>query len=261
MSNRVVFALATVLATALFASGTSCGTEVSGDEVAYTITAEGSVAEGTPERFTNARGWQIELTRAQTLVGPIYFYSGAARASLLERILGINQAYACAAHAQFASGQTLGESPFQFGVDLLGESVKLTDELGETGEIRSVELHVQNPGQVEAGNELAESPTATYEFEGVATREGVTVPFTAAITLPEEGTQQIVDSIEAQMELDEGADLHLKVMVDRLFRDVDFEDVAEAGSNAPVELGPGTQAYSSLVFSLRSRTAFVWENR
>jgi hypothetical protein len=259
MSNRRVFFATTVVVSALFAFGSSCGTEVSGDEVSYTISAEGAVEDGTPERFTNARGWQIELTRAQALVGPIYFYSGAARASLLERVLGINQAYACAAHAQFQSGRTLGETPLQFGVDLLGGPVTLTEEIGETGEVRSVELHVQNPGQVEAGNELAESPTATYEFDGVATRDGVSVPFTAAITLPEDGTQQIVDSIAAQMQLDEGSDLHVKIQLDRLFRDVEFDDMATESSQ-PATIGPGTQAYSSMVFSLRSRTAFVWEN-
>lgn len=261
MKKMNVFALTPVVVSVLLILGSSCGTEVSGDEVTYAVSAEGAVADGTPERFKNERGWQIELTRAQALVGPIYFYSGAARASLFETLLGINEAYACAAHAQFQSGRTLGEIPFQYGIDLLaGPTTLVEEERGESGEIRSVELHLQNPGQVEAGNELASAPTATYEFEGVATRDGVSVPFVTAVTLPEDGTHQIVDSIPAQVELSDGADLHLKLRLDRLFRDVDFEALQESADGAPVTIEPGTQAYTSLVFSLRSRNAFVWEN-
>lgn len=261
MKKRSIFVVCSVLLSLLLPLGSSCGTEVSGDEVTYSISAEGAVEQGTPDQFTNALGWEIELTRAQALVGPIYFYSGEARASLFERLLGPNEAYACASHAQFQSGLTLGETPLQYGVDLLaGRAVLVDAARGESGVVRSVELHVQNPGQVEAGNELATSPAATYELEGVATREGVTIPFTVSLTLPEEGTYQIVDSISTQMELSEGSDLLLKLRLDRMFRDVDFESLGVTDATAPVEIEPGTQAYTSLVFSVRSRDVFVWEN-
>jgi hypothetical protein len=241
----------------------SCGTEVSGDEVRYAISAEGAVDDGPVDSFENAKGWQVEFTQAQALVGPIYFYSGEARASLFDKLVGINQAYACAAHAQFQRGRTLGETPLQYGVDLLaGPSVLAEDNLGETGEIRSVELHVQNPGQVEAGNDLAAaSPSATFEFAGIARKGDEEVPFETSITLPEDGTHQVVDGIATQMTLEEQAKLHLKVRLDRMFRDVDFGGLAQvARDGETVVIEAGTQAYGALLFSLRSREAFQWEN-
>ena len=262
---RLVGVLVVALSTLSSVSGCEQDVAVSGEEVRYHVSAQGAVAEGEPGRFVNGRGWTVELTSARALVGPIYFYSGEARASLLERLIGINQAYACAAHAQFQSGTTLGETTLQFGVDLLAEAptVLLEDAEGVAGEVRSVELHLQNPGQVEAGNEMAAAaPQATYEFAGTATKDQVSVPFTAAITLPEDGTHQIVDSIPAQMELEQDTTLKLHMQLDRLFRDVDFEPAAASGGDQapePVAIAPGSQAYSALTFSLRSRDAFVWE--
>lgn len=263
MKTYHVFTITSVIAVLFLLCGASCieGTEVSGDEVIYSISVQGAVEEGTPEKFTNARGWEVQLTRAQALVGPIYFYSGEARASLMHKLFGINEAYACAAHSQFQSGRTLGELPLQYGVDLLnGSSMLSAGERGEGGEVRSVELHVQNPGEIEAGNTLAASLGSTYEFEGVATRDDKSVQFKVAMTLPEEGTHQIVDSIPADIELGDGSTLHLKLLLDRLFQEVDFEGLDSSGSTSPVMIEPGTQAYTSLVFSLRSRSAFVWEN-
>ena len=239
--------------------GMGCGEEVSGDKVTYRISAQGAVAQGSVNQFTNAQGWEIKLTEARALVGPIYFYSGQARASLFERIIGINTAYACAAHSQFQSGRTLGETTNQYGVDLLGSpTVLVTDQQGESGQVRSIELHVQNPGQVTAGNDLVASAKDTYEFVGTASKDGKTISFKASVTLPEDGTHQIVDSIPAQVELNDGANLMLKLRVDRLFRDVKF-DSFEPGTE-PVSISPGTQAYTAMLFSLRSREAFVWEN-
>lgn len=260
-----VCGLTLVVMALLLVLGASCGEQpqVSGQEVVYSFSVQGVVDNGSPTQFTNKAGWQIELSRAQALIGPVYFYSGEARASLMDRLIGINQAYACAAHSQFQSGRTLGEQTLQYGVDLLAGPTMLAGEgVGESGEVRSVELHVQNPGQVEAGNALAASLASTYEFEGVATRGEDRVPFTIAMTLPEEGTYQIVDSIPARMQLDEGSALLLEMRLDRLFRDVDFEDLVEqVDGDEPVAIVPGSQAYTSLTFSLRSRDAFHWENR
>ncbi len=263
MKPKIVMGAVAALGAMTLFGGVSCGEQVtvSGEEVNYAIVASGGVEEGTTERFVNVKGWQIELTQARTLVGPIYFYSGEARASLFDGLFGASEAYACAAHSQFQSGQTLGETTLQFGVDLLGgDTMLVEDAVGVGGEVRSVELHVQNPGQVDAGNAMAEQvPETTYAFEGTASKDGVTIPFSAAVTLPEDGTHQIVDSIPANMELDEGSQLRVKVMLDRLFRDVDFGTLEPGEDGAAVAIEPGTQAYSSLVFSLRARSAFVWE--
>lgn len=242
-----------------FGLGMGCGTEVSGDQASYRVSAQGTVANGSVNQFTNAQGWEIKLTKAQVLVGPIYFYSGQARASFFERLIGINIAYAGGTHSQFQSGRTLGEMTRQYGVDLLGKpSTLVTDQRGESGKVRSVELHVQNPGQVEAGNDLVASAKDTYEFAGMASKDDKTISFTVSITLPEDGTHQIIDSIPTQIELDDGVNLMLKLHVDRFFRDVDFDSFEQ--STEPITIEPGTQAYTTMFFSLRSRDAFVWEN-
>lgn len=265
MTARAAGACILLMGSSLFIP--NCATTVGEEEVAWSVSVTGTAedqAMSDATSFTTDKGWRVELTQAQLLVGPIYMYSGEARASLLERLLGPNQAYACAAHAQFQSGETLGEIPMQYGVDLTDGTTRIVEQaIGEAGTVQSVELHLQNPGQVDAGNALArDNLPSTFVFAGTATKDGEEVPFAGELTLPEEGAYQIVDSIPANFDLSEGAEVELRVAVDRWFANVDFSTLEQpSDADGVATISPGTQAYSALTFATRSRANFTWTTR
>ena len=93
---------------------TACA-KTSGESMSYSVAASGSAA--TPS-FTNSKGWNITLTTAKAIVGPVYIYSSAPQASLFLHLLG-GVAYACPADAQFDKGSVLGQIQRQVIVDLL----------------------------------------------------------------------------------------------------------------------------------------------
>lgn len=262
--HRYRFALAALALFALPACTPEAGT--GGEQITFSAAMTGArVDGGSPsDAMETSRGWQVTLTRADMLVGPIFMYSGAPRASLFEQFIGIKSAHACAAHAQFESGTTLGDLGQQYGVDLLArESTLVSERQGVAGELRSLELHLQEPGasgQLEPGNAMASSQTdATIMFEGSATKDGMTVPFVGTVTLPEEGTVQAVDSIGASGDLSSGSTVLIKVYIDQWFDEVDFAALAEqatADDKGRYTIAPGTQAYGAMTLSVRSRYAF-----
>lgn len=259
-TSRFMTSMGLVLAASLGAmAAPSCVDETSGEEVTWALAVQGLTDQGeATSSFENARGWTVELEQANLLIGPLYFYSGAPRASLFDRLLGIQSAYACAAHAQFQSGETLGEVPMQFGVDLMaGETLLAEDLRGSAGRVQSFELHLQEPGATTPGNDRAsQAPTSTLIFAGTASKDGQQVPFAGQLTLPEEGTIQAVDSIPANLELADGDTLRVGVRLDRWFQDVDFSTLEQTDEQGQHLILPGTQAYGAMTFSVRSRKAF-----
>lgn len=247
-----------VACAALFFAGfAGCGVETAGEYATYSVAARGVTSNGTPSSFESQAGWKIELTDARALVGPVYFYAGEARASLFDTLLGINSAYACAAHSQFSSGETLGQIPLQFGVDLLSGETELGQVDGARGTVRSVELHLQDPGAVDAGNDMAEAMTgSTVVLEGTASKDGQSVPFIAEVTLSEEGTVQIVDSISASAPVEQGSNVMIDIELDRWFAAVDFSSLTEQDGEGRFIVSAGTQAFGAMTYSVRARSAF-----
>src|SRR5690606_26165593 len=117
--------------------------------------------------FTNAAGFDVELTRALVSIGPLRYVEGApfARRPLLERLVAIRTAHAHPGH--YHEGGVLGEMLTPTSVDLgaLGEeALELGAGTGITGTALSARFTFRAP---------PEGPYADALGEHVVVVEGV----------------------------------------------------------------------------------------
>ena len=224
--------------------------------------------------FTNAKGWTVTLDQALVAVGPIYYYSSEAQAGVFERLFGLSRAYACPAHAQFDKGAVLGEIRQQVVVDLLSEAPTATGEsLGEKGTCRMFELHFHPPGEIPSTSDAsAFEPLKEQSFflHGRAEKDGVMVSFAGWLTIPDEGTMRIVESIPAEIPLDGRAgqavtEFHL----DKQLANLDFASLLddsgaclEATDDGVCRIGEESQAYLAWLSGVRSRYSYslAWQD-
>lgn len=252
----------------------SCN-ETAGEAISYRTGALGSTSTGEPvDEFENARGWTVRLDEARLAIGPVYFYDAPPLAHLwlergLQRALGVGTAQACPAHAQYDRGAVLGEVLAQYVVDLLGDEVTDTgDTAGVAGHMQMFELHFHPPGEITAG-----SPSDAFEaldegtirLSGVATRDDQEVPFVTSFTIPDEGTWRIVESIEADIQLqpdavDSGRAVVL-VYLDQWLYNVEFDSLTETDEDGSFEITEDTQAWTALLGAVRSRYSYGVEWR
>jgi len=241
----------------------SCERTTAGKEVAFRASVQGSTSGSTPAdaAFTTYAGWNVTLSQAVTVMGPLYFYEGAPQASLLHRFFSIPTAHACPTHAQYNKGAVLGEVVQQYAVDLLGEPTDLGEVFGIAGTCRTVEVHLHPPGEVPMGP----SPTdvdvlggQTIRIEGQAEKGGVEVPFVAALSIPDEGLMRVVESIAAEVVLDDASGvgtLVVEPLLDMWFATVEFDSLTEQDGERYV-FSDGTQAWNALLRGVRSRQSY-----
>jgi hypothetical protein len=252
----------------------SCN-ETAGEAISYRTGALGSTSTGEPvDEFENARGWTVRLNEARLAIGPVYFYNAPPLAHLwlkrgLERAFGVGTAQACPAHAQYDRGAVLGEVLAQYVVDLLGDEVTDTgDTAGVAGHMQMFELHFHPPGEITAGSSRDEFEAlgeGTIWLTGVATRDDQEIPFVASFTIPDEGTWRIVESIEADIQLepeivDSGRAVVL-VHLDQWLHNVEFDSLTETDEDGNFEIIEDTQAWTALLAAVRSRYSYGIEWR
>ena len=257
-----VFAVLALTASLGLQALASCDAQTAGKHISFESAFSGSTLAGSsPAQFTNGEGWQITLSRAELLVGPIYFYSGEARETLVQRLFGISSARACPTHAQFDNGEVLGEVLAQYVVDLLADEPRSTGLLyGIQGTVSSAELHLHPPGTVAAGSaadEIAELDGQTLVLTGTAVKDDVTLPFVAELTIPDEGLMRVVESIPASVALDASSGaLTVEALVDLWFDAVRFDTLTEQDEEERFVFSSGTQATNALLQGLRMRDAY-----
>ena len=257
---------------ALMAFG--CGEETAGEALSFDTEALGVTESGTPDQaFTNSKGWRITLDSAVLAVGPVYYYSSEAQASLFDRLFSIKSAYACPAHAQYDKGTVLGEIRQQVVVDLLAESPTTTGvSQGEKGHCQMFELHFHPPGEIPAASDdAAFEPLDGYSFaiSGVAEKDGVDVSFSGHLTIPDEGTMRIVESIPADVILDgRSGQAVVKIHVDRQLANLDFASITdesgaclEEAEDGACLIGEDSQAHLAWLYGVRSRECYSLEWR
>ncbi len=257
---------------ALMAFG--CGDKTAGEALNFDTAALGVTESGTPNQaFTNSKGWRITLESASLAVGPVYYYSSEAQAGLLDRLFTIKSAYACPAHAQYDKGMVLGEIRQQVVVDLLAESPTPTGvSEGEKGHCQMFELHFHPPGEIPAAsNDAAFEPLDGHSFaiSGVAEKDGVEIPFSSYMIIPDESTMRIVESIPADLVLDGRSGLAVtRIHIDRQLANLDFASITdesgacleEAGEGACL-IGEDSQAHLAWLYGVRSRECYSLEWR
>lgn len=243
----------------------SCG-QTGGVRITFGTAVAGATSSGEAVTgFTNGRGWKINLTSARAAMGPIYFYSAEAQAGLLRRLLGDSAAHACSAHAQYDRGAVLGEVLRQYAVDLLkGAATDTGSSLGVEGRCRMFEVHFHPPGGIDAGSAAPEFQALkgeTFQVAGRATRGGQTIAFEGGLTLPDEGTMRIVESIPADLELKDGAlkpgQAVVEVLLDQWFWNVDFASLTRKNAaTGNFIISNETQAYLAWLTGAKSRHSY-----
>lgn len=250
--------------TLLMASLQSCGATTAGREIVFSASVAGGTSENTPTSaaFTTYAGWSVVLSKALVAVGPLYFYEGAPQAGLLKRLFAVRSAYACPSHAQYNKGTVLGEVLQQYVVDLLGVPTDMGALVGIAGTCRTVELHLHPPGEIPTGpspNDIDLLEGHSIRLEGTAAKDGITIPFIAKVTPPDEGLMRVVESIAADVVLDDdsrqpGA-LRIEPLVDMWLASVEFDNLTDMEGTSYL-FTEGTQASTALMRGVRSRQSY-----
>lgn len=243
----------------------SCGAETAGETAIFASAFGGATQSGDPVTgFVTDAGWQVDLDVALAAIGPVYLYEGEPRANLWQRLGALGSARACPTHAQYDYGTVLGEVLQQYVVDLLAAEPTSTSEInGMRGTCRAFEIHLHPPGEIPAGSAAGgfeELQGSTLWLEGTATRGDEELPFEAGLTLPDEGTQRIVESIAAGVEIVDAAErpgmVVAHALLDRWFADVDFGTLTDLSDGDRYRFTEGVQATNALIYGVRSRYAY-----
>ncbi len=247
-----------------------CTAETAGETIVFSVGIQGAHSSGDSlTSFTTTSGWLVELSEAQAALGPVYFYAGAPRASLFKGLF-MSEAHACATHAQFDYGETLGELVAQYSVDLLSSEPTDAGQIpGIAGTCQSLEVHLHPAGSIAAGYGSASFDVLdghSFVFKGSATKDSDTRQFIFNITIPDDGTMRIVDSVAADVEIKDFSkqpgSAVVQLYLNNFFANVDFSSLSETDDDGAYLLDDDSQAWAALLYSLRSRQSFglVWSN-
>lgn len=196
--------------------------------------------------FTTRAGWSVTLSQARVSVGPLHLYerpAPTARFSPLDLV--VRRAHAHSGFDDHDGGTVFGELAAQVVVDVLAgaEPVALS---GIAGRVRSASLGVEP--SAELGDHVA-------HLEGVAAKEGVTVPFVVDLDLPEGGNHRRVVGIPVDLELRSGSEVEVALHPDVWLGGADL-DPGDA-TERPFVLAPGSQPYQALQVGIRAHGAFT----
>ncbi len=234
------------LSLALFVSG-GCFGSTGTKRLSFAASAGGVPRTGTgPMTFTNERGFEISLSRADVTVGPIYLNVIAPRSSgetaVRRRFGNLLGGLEGTAHAagedHLGSGRVVGQVLSQVTFDALSEArVPFPTEGVVTNEpVRTVDLwFFPPPGE---DPQTVRISRAALSVEGRATRGGKTTAFRGALVLDDAwlpdapaGSRQArtiaeireVRGIATAFVPDEGGSLEIRLDVAALFRGADFD--------------------------------------
>ncbi len=257
VTKYILLIAAMVLVFGHFSCDADNDAETSGESIRFQT---GVVGSPDAAAFTNDKGWAVELSKAEMVVGPIYFYSSTPLARLFKRLFSPRLAYACPAHAQYDKGTVLGEVLKQYVVDLLDDGVTFTGASdGQKGRCRMFELHIHPPGEIEAGSaegEFERLSGFSIHVEGEAAKDDAIAPFEGYLTIPDEGTMRVVENIGADMELKDGSTAVVRVLAEAWFANVDFDSLVEQNEQGRYEITENTQAYNAWLTGVRSRYSY-----
>lgn len=230
-------ALATALAVAA-----ACTSKTAGMSIELTLAFEGA----GPRRFVTASGWEVELSEARALVGPVYAYAPAG-ASALRRVLGPARAFAHGGTHPFGGRVVRAELLELAVLDALAGTRDVATLGGLAGEVEALTLVLAGPE--DAAREPATHGHAVW-VAGVARRDGAEVAFEGGLDLADERLRRI-DGIEVGAALEDGARLVVGADPSAWLAEADFTGVSEGA------LAPDGQPLRALFLGARSAASFT----
>lgn len=198
-----------------------------------------------PRSFSTVSGWQIELTEARAIVGPLYAYAPADEFAL-GRLLSPSRAFAHSGHSALDGRTVRAELLDPWVLDALDPAANEAVQVGGfAGAIDALTLVLAEPSD-------AEGPTRGHSIwvAGRATRDGDEVTFEGGLSLDDPSLRRIDNIPIANGHLDEGTRLIIGVDVSAWLSEADFEKGT---------ITPGSQPYRALY--LGARSAASWSAR
>ena len=200
-----------------------------------------------PRTFVTASGWEVELTEARAIVGPIYAYAPRDGMAALIRAVAPSRAFAHGGHSPLDGHLVRAEllEPRVFdALDANASEVTLLS--GFAGPIDALTIVLAPPE-----GELAEATRGHSVFvRGTAARDGVEVAFEGGLELADERLRRI-DGVIADGVLGEGSRLIVGADARAWLAEADF-----AGGGSITE---GAQPHRALY--LGARSAASWSAR
>lgn len=251
---RVVATL--ILSTALAACGQTGGEAIKYEAFAAPV--------GDSPTFSSALGWEISLTKAKILVGPVYIYEASDEGNVIVRLwdlLGPSKAYA---HAVASGRSVLGDVIDQFVVDLASSTPSSLGIVpGIAGEMDSFEIGLHPYGYTALGSSLAEASElggATFVLEGTATKDGATYPFSVRGDIGDTAQKRVVRNVRASLLLEQTerqtGRFVIDVEVERWFDRVDFSTAVETDDRGRYTLPATSVPGIALRWGIGSSSAY-----
>jgi hypothetical protein len=160
---------------------------------------------GMSERSaTTASGWEIELTEARAVIGPVYAYAPLDEDLAFLDVLSPARAFAHGGHDALDGRVVRAELLDPYAVDLLGPRIELAPIDGLEGAISELTIALAPPtGDLAAEN----GPTRGHHvwIAGVARREEIEIQFEGGLDLQTD--DQRIDAIAIDARVTQGASL------------------------------------------------------
>lgn len=262
MKTLVRIAASSMLAASTLVLGAgpvSCadaGADTTGRRISLGVSV---AASPDSRRFTNARGWEITVTRALISTGAVYFYDGeplfAGGGGRRTSRGWVKSAFAHPGH--YVPGAARGEMRTPWSVDLLAGGVLGAGD-GITGPVRSATFSFGAPA---TGPAAAALGPHVIVLEATATKADQTRVVRAEI-LPDEvkddrGRLQIEGCPFAEVDMRSDGVVSIAVHLPMWFDQVSFDDVPSSVAGEPVVLGAGL-ARNQLVRAVRGGLAYTF---
>jgi hypothetical protein len=213
--------------------------------------------------FQTSAGWDVTLTEASLVIGPIYVLAPAARTAALDRLRAalLPTAFAHGGHDDYSAlevrAEWLDEATLEMGVG--SQMLGLADGTAGVTEYSTVELVMPSS---------ASGPTHGHVawVHGTArpTAGGESIAFEGGLDLPDEPLARTVESIATPFEMSSNGLFELTVMAapgtnpsgPSWLEEADFARLPVPTSGTVRQIAPGTQPYVAWMLAARDADSF-----
>jgi hypothetical protein len=233
----------------------ACASETEGRVVAIDVAFEGVAEDGQALGvFDTKTGWHVELSRATLVLGPVYAYSPAtgSTTSPLAELVGVGVAHAHGGHDPFNGRSVRAELLDPIALDVLAPDRSHVTEIdAEAGLVDAVTV------VLDASDSTVTAAANGHQawVEGVATKDGVTIPFFGGLDLPEDALIRRVENVSISAELDQGGTLVMGARPAVWLSQAHFERL-DTEVEGRFEITPASQVRNAWYLDLRRADAY-----
>ena len=214
--------------------------------------------------FHTSSGWDVTLTEASLVIGPVYVLAPASRTAALERMqsLLLPTAFAHGGHDDYASLEVRAEWLDQAVLSMGASSAFLGNADGTAGLAEYTTVELARPAD-------ASGPThghvAWVAGTATPTLGGETIAFEGGLDLPDDVLARSVESIATPFDMEANGALELRVMAASAIdpagpswlEEADFSRLPIPTTGTVRELAPGTQPHTAWMLAARDADSFT----